>query len=84
MSTNPRFLVAQPQPVDGDVHGDALLVLAGSADSHLEVGERLLAHAVAARLRHLQYADQLGLEAHAFAEEARRLVLVCRSTDQGK
>lgn len=62
------------------MHLNPLLVLASGADGHLEVRQRLLAHAVPPRLRHLQHADQLGAERDTLAEEAARLVLVCTNT----
>lgn len=77
-------LVAQADPIHGDADEDALLVLPGGADGHLELGQRVLAHAVAARLRDLQHADQLALEAHALHEAVRVVLLraalaICRS-----
>ncbi len=74
--SHPCLLVPDLEPVDCDVEHDPLLVLARRPDGHLELLQRVLAHAVAARLLHLQHADQLPLERLPVAHE---LVLVPRT-----
>lgn len=55
---------------------DSLFVFARRSDGDLEILQCLLAHPVAARLAHLQNADELGLEDDTVAEESRGLVTV--------
>lgn len=66
----PSLLVSEAQAVNGDVDGDALLVLARGADGHLEIGQGILAHPVATSFSHLQDSDELRLEAHPFSHKS--------------
>lgn len=79
----PCLLIPQPQPIDGHMDGYPLLVLAGCPDGHLEVLQRLLAHAISPGLAHLQNADELCLELDAIAEKASRIVAIWKRVEEG-
>ena len=64
-------LVDDLDAVERDVDDDALLVLAARLHRQLLPLQRLLAHPVAARFRHIVHADDLRLEVDADAEALR-------------
>ena len=63
-NTDAGAFVAKTQAVEGDADEDALLVLAGGLDGHLQLAQRLLAQPVPARRRHLSHRRQQKRNGH--------------------